>query len=92
MNTDTNELIAAAEIGDQARAFLESELGKCILGMAEQEVLAAQEQLGTISPVDEKGITALQNKIFRAKSFEAWLQELLADGENALSVFRQTQE
>jgi hypothetical protein len=82
-------LIAEAEIGDEARKFVESDLGKTLLGMAQQEVLQAQEALETVDPTDTKKITYLQNQAKTARNFEQWLGELIVKGENALTVWRQ---
>ena len=82
------ELIAAAELGEEARNFLASDLGRCILGMAKQEVALAQEKLETVDPTDAKTITELQNHARMYRSFEQWLIELLDKGQNALEVFK----
>jgi len=87
--SEADELIAEAEIGDEAREFIASDLGKTLLGMAEQEVKLAQEALETVEPSDEKKITALQNQAKVARNFEQWLVELISKGENALVTWRQ---
>ena len=84
-----DELVAEAEIGEQAREFLESELGKTLLGMAQQEVLLAQEALEVIDPTETEKIRALQNQAKVGRHFEGWLKELITKGENALNVWRQ---
>jgi len=89
---DQDVLIAEAEIGDEARRFLESDLGKTLLGMAKQEIQAAQEALEETDPTDTKTITALQNKAKVGRNFEQWLNELLIRGENALNTWKQQQE
>ena len=82
-------LIAEAEIGEEARVFLESDLGKCVLGMAEQEVLLAREMLEQVNPEDTKSIRELQNTIWKAKSFKNWLFELMDRGDAALKIYIQ---
>lgn len=82
------ELIAAAELGDEAKRFKESDLGKCMLGMAQQETGFAQIALETISPTDTEGIRALQNQAKLGRMFEEWLDELIDKGESALEVFK----
>ena len=89
---DDDELIATAEIGDEARKFVESDLGKTLLGMAQQEIDAAREALEDIDPSDTKAITALQNKAKTAGNFKAWLTELITNGEQALTIWRQKQD
>ncbi len=90
--TDDDELIAEAEIGDEARKFVESDLGKTLLGMAQQEVAKAQEELETVDPSDTKKVVALQNQAKNGRNFETWLTELISKGEQALILWRQKQE
>jgi len=87
-----DDLIASAEIGEEARRFVESELGMCIIGMAEQDKQLALEQLGTINPTDEDGIRELQNKVKLGTMFEQWLVELIDKGNAAMQVFKQQNE
>ena len=84
-----NELIAAAELGEKARDFLESELGKILIGLADQEIRVAEEALGEVDPDDPKKIRELQNNIKVGKWFTKWLLDLVQDGDQALSVFQQ---
>jgi hypothetical protein len=84
-----DELVAAAELGDEAKRFLESDLGRCLLGMAEQEVQLAQEALAEVDPTDTEGIRKLQNQAKLYRTFNEWLKELLDKGEAALQAFIQ---
>ncbi len=43
--------------------FLASDLGRCILGMAKQEIALALEELETADPTDAKRITEIINEI-----------------------------
>ncbi|MCR4298643.1 MAG: hypothetical protein NUV75_07820 [Gallionella sp.] len=86
------ELIADAELGEESRKFIESDLGRCVLGMAAQEVLLAQEKLGDVPPSDTAAIIELQNRVKVGKWFEQWLVELLQQGEQALEIFRHEKE
>lgn len=85
----SDELIAEAEIGDAARKFVESELGKTLLGMAQQEIALAQEALETVDPTNIEKVRALQNQAKVGRNFEQWLAELISKGENALILWRQ---
>jgi len=84
-----NALIAEAEIGDDARKFFESDLGKTLLGMADQDVRMAQEGLEDVEPTDTKKITSLQNQAKNARNFRKWLEELIDKGNAALEIWRQ---
>ncbi len=92
MSEESDGLIAAAELGEQARKFLDSELGKVLIGLADQEVQLAQELLGEVNPTDTGAITELQNKVKVGKWFTQWLHELVDEGDQAISVFNQQKD
>lgn len=89
MSQEQDELIAEAELGEDARKFLESDLGKCLIGMAEQDALIAQQALATVDPHNWIKIVELQNKAQLAAYFKQYLAELVHRGNNALQVFVQ---
>ena len=89
---DRDELIATAELGEEARKFLDSDLGRCLVGMAQQEIAAAQDALEKVAPTDTEAITGLQNHAKVARWFEQWLYELVDKGNSALEVWRHEQE
>lgn len=86
------ELSADVEMGEAARTFVVSDLGKCILGMAHQEITFAQEQLENVSPTDVLKITELQNQAKLGRMFEQWLIELIDKGNASLEVFRHSNQ
>jgi hypothetical protein len=86
-----NELIAAAALGKEAKDFKASDLYRCMVGFAEQEVMIAQEALSSADPEDPKTIRALQNDIRLYSAFKNWLDELIDNGEAALTAFDQQQ-
>jgi hypothetical protein len=65
-----------------------SDLGRCLTGMAQQEVRLAYESLGKVDPEDSKTIRALQNKVWLGEQFEGWIRELIDNGRNALEAHR----
>lgn len=85
-----DELVAEAELGEEAKNFLKSDLCKCLCGFAEQEVKVAQEALESVDPDDTKQIVLLQNKIRLFRTFNQWLVELVTRGENAKDVYIQS--
>jgi hypothetical protein len=92
MTQPIDELVASAELGEESRLFLESDLGKCILGLANQQVMAAQLDLEIVSPLETEKIRQLQNQARLGRQFEQWLRELLHDGENAMQIFKSTKD
>ena len=85
---ELDQLGAEAEIGEAARAFMESELGRTLLGIAEQEAEAARLQLETVDPDDKKAILKLQNQAALGRMFKQWLNELYEKGNTALEIYR----
>lgn len=85
-------LFAEAILGRDAEEFLNTELGKYLIGRARREKQEAQEKLNTTSPWRRRRIQDLQNEIWRAESFEAWLAEIIMDGRNAEKVLDESAE
>lgn len=84
----TEDQMAEALIGDEAKKFVESDLGQTLIGMAAQEIEAAQLALETVNPTDVPAIEALQRQAKFGRSFEGWLIELITKGEHALEIAR----
>ena len=76
-------LVAEADFGRQVKEFLQSDIGRYLLGCAQQEHQAALEALKRTSPWRRRRITDLQNQAWRAESFMSWLRELLIRGRTA---------
>lgn len=85
-------LIAEALIGDEAKKFMESDLGQCMLGMARQDAQAAMEALAKVPATEAEKIRVLQNAVYLANTFEQWLNELFSKGESALEVSKQQRD
>ena len=90
--TQDDVLIAEAELGEESRKFMESDLGKVLLGLARQETGLAQIALETVDPNEKSKIVQLQNQAWLGRKFEEWLLDLVDKGESAMNVFRQQQE
>ena len=82
-------LIAEAELGEEAKKFLESDLGKAVMGFAAQEVELARINLGKVDPDDKKLIVTLQNEIKLGERFKEYINELFQNGEQAKSIYKQ---
>ena len=79
-------LAAEALIGDDSEAFMRSELGRTVLGIAELEAQDAIQELKSAS--DLVHIRELQNRIWRAESFGSWLTELIDRGSQAIQAIQ----
>ena len=87
--TESDGLIASALLGDEAKKFKESDFGKCLIGMANQEADLALAALATVKPTDVQAIERLQNRVWLGRHFEEFVDELLTSGENALALWSQ---
>lgn len=88
----SDELIAEAEIGEEARKFLESDLGKVLVGFAEQEILSAQVGLEKVSPHNISAIQGFQLQARFGRSFKDWLAELVSRGNAAMEAYKQQRD
>jgi hypothetical protein len=84
-----DEVKAVVIIGDDAEEFLSTELGKVLLGMVKQEVDVAALEMKDVDLKDDKKLRDIQNRIWRATQFEAWLRELIHNGREALQAYQQ---
>lgn len=80
------EMLAEVYMGEEARRFIQSDLGQYIIGRVEIEEREALEKLASVSPWRRRRISDLQNQLWRVRSFNAWLNDLIVSGENARKV------
>lgn len=88
----TEELEAEALLGDEAKRFLEGDLGKVLKGIADQEVKKALIEFEEVDLTNEKKVRDLQNRIWRASRFTGWLEELVERGDEALRALQQQKQ
>lgn len=81
---DKDELFATAILGKDAETFLKSDLGRTILGMAEQDAQEATEKLKTMFPWPARRVLKVQADIARAESLKQYITELYVRGQQAL--------
>lgn len=81
----SDDLQAAAELGEDAKAFLESDLGKSMLAAAHADALEAMEHLGVTDPDDKKELVRWQIELKAARKFAEKLQHFILIGDEALS-------
>ena len=76
-------LIAEALLGRSVPRFLSTELGRYLVGCAQQEYASALGELETVPWWRRRRIQALQNQAWRARSFLVWLRDLVINGKMA---------
>lgn len=79
-------LWAEAVLGKEAQEFLESDIGRYMIGRCDQEIAEAQEKLASVSPWRRNRIRQLQNEVWRGRQFKTWLVDLVEAGSQAEAV------
>jgi len=75
--------LAEVDLGDEAERFMESKVGRYIVGRAQQVAQQAYEQLRDTDPADTAAIRRLQDTIRWGESIGGWIEELILGGKNA---------
>ena len=89
LDPTSRTLVAEADLGVQAKEFLDSDLGQHFVGSAQQEIAEAQIALAKVAPWRRRRIQELQNRIWRANFLLGWLRELLLSGRAAESALEE---
>lgn len=76
-------LAVEVDLGEEAKHFVASPIGRYMIGCAQQEIVEAKELLATTSPWRRRRIQELQNRVWRAESFLSWLRDLIVSGHRA---------
>lgn len=85
MSEDVSTQTARAEIelGKQAEDFLKTDLGRLLLERAEEDEREALLALATVAWWRRRRILQLQNQVWRARSFQQWMSEVIMSGRQA---------
>jgi hypothetical protein len=85
-------LVAQAILGKDAEEFLNTDIGRYLVGCAEQEIADATDKLFKVSPWRRRRIAELQSQVWRAQSFQTWLAEIITTGRQAIDTLEQKDE
>jgi hypothetical protein len=77
---------AEAVLGRDAEEFISSDIGRYLIGCAQEELGRAQDELAQVSPWRRNRIRQLQNQIWRAKNVQQWLTEVISAGRAAQAM------
>ena len=91
LDPSTRTLVAEVDLGGQAAEFMQSDIGRHLIGCLKQEIVLAQDALSSTSPWRFLKVQELQNRIWRAKFMLVWLRELLIGGKSAQSALNETE-
>lgn len=89
MTAELDPLIKVAVIGEQARQFLQTDLGDYLLKRAQSQIESATDELKRVSPRwmwGRKKIERLQGQIAVAENTINWLAEAITEGDAATKI------
>jgi hypothetical protein len=92
LSPQTFGMVAEADMGRQAREFLSSDIGRYLLGCAQQEHQEAVEKLKRVAFWRVRKVRELQNQAWRAESFMLWMRDLLIRGRAAEGALVEREE
>ena len=84
-------LLAEVSIGEDAAQFAKSDLGRYMVGRADQEIQEFTQQLTKVWGIRRKRIQWLQNEIFKREQFKNYLLEAIQSGRSALAELSERQ-
>lgn len=91
-DSESQVLLAEIHIGEDAAEFVKSDVGRYLLGRANQEIKAATNDLKRVYPWRRNRIQQLQNQIKVHELFKSWLVEAIVSGRTALSELDRRRE
>jgi len=80
---DVRKLQENAALGRAIVQFISSPIGDALVARAELDERGVLENLATADPEDTKAIRNLQTDLVRIRTWQHWLQELVAEGKGA---------
>ena len=81
-------VVRTATLGKQVEDFLNTDIGKYLIGRAEEESQQALDKLKVVSPWRRTRIRDLQAQVWRAESFQQWLGNAIVEGQHALEMLQ----
>ena len=81
LDPESRTLFVEATLGREAEEFFRSDIGRYMVGCAQQEYALASAKLKRVSWWRKRRIQELQNEIWRAEQFMVWLRDLIIRGK-----------
>lgn len=91
LDPTTRTLVAEVDLGNQARDFMRSELGRHLIGCLNQEIILAQDELNKVLFWRIFKVKELQNQIWRAQFMLNWLRDLILSGKSADGALQESE-
>ena len=81
LDPESRTLFVEAALGRDAIDFFRSDIGRYLVGCAQQEYAIASAKLKNTAFWRKRRIQQLQNEIWRAEMFMVWLRDLIIRGK-----------
>ena len=81
LDPESKTMFIEATLGREAQEFFSSDIGRYLIGCAQQEYAIASSKLKTVAWYRKRRILQLQNEIWRAENFMVWLRDLIIRGK-----------
>lgn len=92
LDPESRTFFGEAALGRDAQEFFESNVGRYMVGCAQQEYAEAMLKLKTVAWWRRRRIIELQNKAWRAESLLTWLRDLVLKGKAAELAMEEGEE
>lgn len=93
MTPEEQELLAAEQIGQEAKKFQESVIGRYLEGVAAQDEADAKEELMRLNVWQfsdlhmlQNAISHIQDRVTKYRTIQQYLKEAISEGEQASFV------
>ena len=83
LDPESRTMFAEAALGRDAREFFSTDIGRYLVGCAQQEYQVAMTKLKRVAWWRRRRIQQLQNEAWRAEHFMTWLRDLIVQGKAA---------
>lgn len=80
---DKQIMHAQMAVGNSFKEFCESDVGRYLIGRAEQEEISVLREMAKTNPVDEIAIIQLQERAKHLSGFVGWIEQVINEGEAA---------
>ena len=81
LDPESRTLFVEAALGREAVDFFRSDIGRYMVGCAQQEYAVASAKLKKVAWWRKRRIQELQNELWRAENFMVWLRDLIIRGK-----------
>ncbi len=92
LDPESRTMFAEAALGRDSQEFFKSDIGRYLVGCAQQEYSAAMGKLKRVAWWRRRRIQQLQNEAWRAEQFMVWLRDLIVQGKGAELALEEREE